>query len=88
MRYQYVNLIPNDREYRLLFHISKNTFVVLLTYLQLESFFGCQEMEYKRPGRPKKIDDGAILLGILSYFTMSNSIIQSAFRCGKNCILF
>lgn len=83
-RFEYVNLVPNDREYRSLFHISKNSFVVLLEYLKMEEFFRKECITSRKQGRLRRIEDGTILLGIISYFTMSNSLIQSAFRCGIN----
>lgn len=77
-RADFVNRVPNDFEYRQIFHIGRNSFFVLLNYLEVENFFG----EEYYTGRPRRIREEVILLGIISYFTQSQSIVQCAFKSG------
>lgn len=69
-----MNIIPNNSEYRKYFHIDRNSFVVVLEYLRCEEFFNSCTNSYIAPGRPVTVNEEAILMAIISYYSTTLSL--------------
>lgn len=78
---QYMNVIPNNSEYRKYFHVDRHSFVVVLVYLRCEGFFNsCLNTG---AGRTVSVSEEAILMAIISYYSTTLSLLQCSFNAGK-----
>lgn len=77
-----MKITPNNAEYRKYFHIDRNSFVVILAYLEIEDFFVGRVESHRSPGRPHSVQHDSVLMGIISYFATDLSLLQFSFNSG------
>lgn len=55
---------------------------MVLEYLRIEGFF--TNKTRKGPGRPTTVSEESVLMGIVSYYSTSLSLLQCSFSAGKD----